>query len=680
MSIERATKLFDYIDGGGYKMSKTFISPGAPWGQVVAGQATVSIQPDDMKTDPAPNNGGGYTFVDLLTPKANYEEYYFGKSDSFNLGDKLVQGIGKSLAQLRDSIIADIDASLASNRGSDSAMSYLNTQYASKAQGMWGENNAYAHPYIQWSYSGNTFNPSTFKRTVNVYITIRIAMPSQFNDSTGVWVAEPAFNNLYSCFCIGIYSTNVLKEAFDKILTSAQKFYLKPSAGFGVVPASGGWAFGKGSDFAQKVWYWGLLEGSDPFLEQLVTTSALMPLRGNVTRSYTANPQWNSSGTVDPDPPEPEPGPDPDEPLPPPKPGPDDPPRPVDPVDPVPEPGDPSLDGTNCGIYSVYNPSRTALRQLGEKLWDPNVWEIIKQHFTSPMEALLSLSIIPVPPSTSGTEAIVIGNYNSHVGAPVVNSDYVTFNCGSVYIPKFFGSYLDYDPYTTYKLYLPFIGEVDLNADEITAERITIKYKVNVVSGDCVALCMKRNNVFAEFNGNCARFLPLSQASWAAFVQAAATFASAAIVGGVALAGSGATGEAIESSIGTTKNGEIRAAANVAQQQSIGANIASSGINAVVGSKISYNKAGRVGQSAGQISVRTPYITVTRPNLTLPENIDQASSSALRNYIGYPTNRIGQLNSFHGFTVIEACQLNSQHATEEELAEALEIMKGGVIL
>lgn len=687
MSIERATKLFDYIDDDGYKMSKTFISPGAPWGQVVAGQSTVAIQPEEMKTDPAPNNGGGYTFVDLLTPKANYEEYYFGKSDSFNLGDKLVQGIGMSLAQLRDSIIADIDASLASNRGGDSAMSYLNTQYASKSQGMWGENNAYVHPYIQWSYSGNTFNPSTFKRTVNVYITLRIAMPSQFNDSTGVWAAEPAFNNLYSCFCIGVYSTNVLKEAFDKILTSAQKFYLKPSAGFGVVPASGGWAFGKGSDFTQKVWFWGLLEGTDPFLNQLVTTSALIPLRGNVTRSYTANPQWNSSGSVTPDPPEPGPGPgpDPDEPLPPPKPGPDDPPQPVDPVEPIPEPNDPPLDGTNCGIYSIYSPDRSRLRQLGAKLWDPNVWDMIKQYFTTPMDAVFSLAIIPAQPSTSGEQAIVIGNYNSHVGAPVVNSDYTTVNCGSVYIPKFFNSYLDYDPYTTYKLFLPFIGEVDLNADEITAQNITIKYKVNVVTGDCVAFVMKGSNVFAEYNGNCARFLPLSSASYAAFIQATTAFAATAVTAGASLAGAGATGEAIESGLATssgemTGNGMVRLAGNVAAQQSIGANLASSGINAVMGSKMSYSKAGRVGQGAGQIAVRTPYITVTRPNLTLPEKIDQASSSALRNYIGYSTNKIGPLSSFSGFTVVEACQLSSQHATDSEIAEALSMMKGGIII
>lgn len=601
-------------------------------------------------------------------------EFYYDDSICGDVGAQLIKGTAySSVGEYFDAVWAMLNDKFAHNKTQPGWKSLMtDSNFAARDQGFLksASSEYILFPMVNYFISRNDFNPGDMTRVVGFGISVVITM-STWSTNTNAWnssteksMAVFNFNGSGSDF------TN-MKASFDKIANSLRCIAVSPG------PYQGN------SQTGGEITYNTPTTGQDDivvfYINEPISTAESYPYimkRADIGRLGT--PAWNQNGSVDPVDPTPTP-PDP-EPYPPPKPGPDDPPDPVDPVDPVPEPGDPSLDGTNCGIYSVYNPSRTALRQLGEKLWDPNVWEIIKQHFTSPMEALLSLSIIPVPPSTSGTEAIVIGNYNSHVGAPVVNSDYVTFNCGSVYIPKFFGSYLDYDPYTTYKLYLPFIGEVDLNADEITAERITIKYKVNVVSGDCVALCIKRNNVFAEFNGNCARFLPLSQASWAAFVQAAATFASAAIVGGVALAGSGATGEAIESSIGATKNGEIRAAANVAQQQSIGANIASSGINAVVGSKISYNKAGRVGQSAGQISVRTPYITVTRPNLTLPENIDQASSSALRNYIGYPTNRIGQLSSFHGLTVIEACQLNSQHATEEELAEALEIMKGGVIL
>lgn len=669
MSIKRYEKQFDYIDGSDVSR-RTFTSP-----MMELGTPASPYSMANLGATLAHDSGTTYiAFESYAIWDRNSAPYYWDFDHDWVVSEKLIEGTGySSVTDLITHVYSTLNSTMSPSHQSGSFLLSEHPEVQSKRQGMWGGVNAgtFAHFGIQGSYSGYTFNPSTLEATVNILIEVFVFGTELYNDQTGLW------QNSSGQRFANVYITGKFDEASNTLAISSLASMLSKTrysmcAPCGVTQVTGGITFNDAIARSYVGHLFCITGDQTVFAANNIPNALAEPI--SAVGQFGL---WNQEGSVDPTPPEP---PEPDEPYPPPKPGPDDPPDPVDPTDPVPEPDDPSLDGTNCGIYSVYNPSRTALRQLGTKLWDPNVWDIIKQYFTTPMEALLSLSIIPVTPSTSSAEAIVIGNYNSHVGAPVVNSDYVTFNCGSVYIPRFFGSYLDYDPYTTYKLYLPFIGEVDLNADEITAETTTIKYKVNVVSGDCVALCMKNNNVFAEFNGNCARFLPLSQASWSSFVQAAASFASAAITGGVALAGSGATGEAIESSIGATKNGEIRAAANVAQQQSIGANIASSGINAVVGSKMSYNKSGRIGQSAGQISVRTPYITVTRPNLTLPENIDQASSSALRNYIGYPANKIGKLRNFHGFTVVEACQLTSQYATEEELAEALEIMKGGVIL
>lgn len=669
MSIKRYEKQFDYIDGSDVSR-RTFTSPMMELG-TPASPYSMSNLGAPLAHDKGTTN---IVFEAYAIWDRNSAPYYWDFDHDWVVSEKLIEGTGFSTVNdLITHVYSTLKSTMSPSHPAGNFLLSEHPEVQSKRQGMWGGVNAgsFTHFGIRGSYSSYTFNPSTLEATVDINIEVLVFGTDTFNDKTGLW------QNSTAARFAAIGMTGKFDEPSNILAISALASMLSKTrysmcAPCGVTPVTGGITF---TDTIARSYVGHIFCITG---DQTVFAANNMP-NALATPTFAVGQfgLWNQDGDVDPTPPEP---PGPDDPYPPPKPGPDDPPDPVDPVDPVPEPDDPALDGTNCGIYSVYNPSRSALRQLGAKLWDPNVWDIIKQYFTAPMEALLSLSIIPVTPSTSSPEAIVIGNYNSRVGAPVVNSDYVTFNCGSVYIPRFFGSYLDYDPYTTYKLYLPFIGEVDLNADEITAETITIKYKVNVVSGDCVALCMKNNNVFAEFNGNCARFLPLSQASWSSFVQAAASFASAAIVGGVSLAGSGATGEAIESSIGASKNGQIRAAANVAQQQSIGANIASSGINAVVGSKMSYNKAGRLGQSAGQISVRTPYITITRPNLTLPENIDQASSSALRNYIGYPTNRIGRLSAFRGLTVVEACQLSSQHATEEELAEALEIMKGGVIL
>lgn len=683
MSIPRYDHQFDYIEGSDVSRA-TFISPMTELNTTISNFRLGSISGYIVQE---PNQTALLGINTGTAFDRNEIPYYWQSEKAFNLAEKIIEGTEySSLRGMLSHMYAQLRSQMSPTMPSGRCDMSNDASLSSKRQGSFGAVNVgtFQHFTIGMAYSDYTFNPSSMSSTVIVQVAIGICAPEAFNENTGKWPTTAWLNSpTFSGTASGDTSGTQFEAMLDAFTQMIEKISFLPCAPCLRRPVTGGIQFSTNS--VSQAWTNIMFSiSNEPFIfEPLNLTHALFVSDSSIAQMGL----WRTGGSVDPTPPEPgpEPGPDPDEPLPPPKPGPVDPPQPVDPIDPIPEPNDPPLDGTNCGIYSIYSPSRSRLRQLGEKLWDPNVWDMIKQYFTTPMDAVFSLAIIPAQPSTSGEQAIVIGNYNSHVGAPVVNSDYTTVNCGSVYIPKFFNSYLDYDPYTTYKLFLPFIGEVDLNADEITAQTITIKYKVNVVTGDCVAFVMKENSVFAEYNGNCARFLPLSSASYAAFIQATTAFAATAVTAGASLAGAGATGEAIESGLATssgemTGNGMVRLAGNVAAQQSIGANLASSGINAVMGSKMSYSKAGRVGQGAGQIAVRTPYITVTRPNLTLPEKIDQASSSALRNYIGYSTNKIGPLSSFSGFTVVEACQLSSQHATDSEIAEALSMMKGGIII
>lgn len=49
-------------------------------------------------------------------------------------------------------------------------------------------------------------------------------------------------------------------------------------------------------------------------------------------------------------------------------------------------------------------------------------------------------------------------------------------------------NYLNYAPYATYTLYLPFIGEVDLPPAEIVGKDIVVEYVVDINNGDCCAI------------------------------------------------------------------------------------------------------------------------------------------------------------------------------------------------
>lgn len=678
MGLRRYEKEFDTWAGNvskKIKITSPVLSENVPY---TIYQNTIS---DYIKEDPLGVSTGWDWYITPTVPKIE-NPYYWDDDHSFNLANKLISGtqyadIAACVKAFTSMMFREL-----TTRGEAFSTSFDSRDYvefSSKMQACFGLLNAgaFAVPYLTGVVGAGMIVPSE-KRTIQFLIQIHLSGAQSFNNNTGLW-SKVDNSPIYEVNGIGIadayFVPSEFSDAVDFFIAAISNMDALP----GVSPVYSGSGFAYTAASSTYVWFWYRFNSSNALLEQIGYSSVLGFQLNGIWASG-----WTRDGDVDPTPPDPDPDPEPYPPTPPIPPTPD-PPVPVDPVDPVPIPPDPPIGEVGSGFVTVYNPDKTDVKELARKFWDPNVWDMLKQHFTNPFDAIIGLTIIPVTPDNIGNQPLVIGNYNTHISTNRVTSEYKTANLGSVYIPKFFNSYLDYDPYTKYQLFLPFIGEVALNADEITSKTINITYKINVITGDCVAFLSKNNSVFAEYNGNCARQISITKGNLEEILANAVQFAATAVTMGMSMGATGAIGDAIESTATNaagelSKSGEIRLAGAEARMSSMNANTFSAGINAVMGAKMSYSKAGNPGQGAGQISVRTPFITVTRPNLTLPENIDQAAQSSLRRYVGYPTNKIGPLSSFHGLTIVEACQLSSQHATDGEIAEALEIMKGGVIL
>ncbi|WP_254555309.1 hypothetical protein, partial [Salmonella enterica] len=73
-------------------------------------------------------------------------------------------------------------------------------------------------------------------------------------------------------------------------------------------------------------------------------------------------------------------------------------------------------------------------------------------------------------------------NYNPNN----VLSDYVIYNCGTLEIGEYYHNFLDYVG-TRAKLYLPFIGFVNVNPEWFIGGRLQVKYHFNVIDGSCIA-------------------------------------------------------------------------------------------------------------------------------------------------------------------------------------------------
>lgn len=328
-------------------------------------------------------------------------------------------------------------------------------------------------------------------------------------------------------------------------------------------------------------------------------------------------------------------------------------------------PNVPSLSGCGAGLFTIYNPTQSELMQIGQKLWSPDALEAIKQYFTNPMDAVLGLSIIPVAPLAGNIAPVYLGMYNTEVNSHKVDSDYVIVDCGTIPITRYWGSYLDYDPYTKISCYLPYIGEIDVNPDQVMQKNVSVKYYVNVVTGDIVAMLCADGNVIYTAAGNCIRQLPLSNNDYSAIIN---TAVSAVSTLAMAAATSGVGNAAIAGAQEAGKSTELLDAKQTANSVGSGGSL----VHDVMNAKFHYQHAGAIGTGSGQLSYQTPYLTIERPNLDLADNY--------KSFVGYPCNKTMALSSCHGFTQIEATRLSISGATDTEIAEITALLVGGVII
>ena len=327
----------------------------------------------------------------------------------------------------------------------------------------------------------------------------------------------------------------------------------------------------------------------------------------------------------------------------------------------------PLISASEGGLLTIFCPTMGELNSIASKLWSPDYIEAFKQYFTSPMEAILGLSIVPVKPNLGGRKNVYFGKYNTQVSAATVINDYVIVNCGEIAINRYWGSYLDYSPYTKISIYLPYIGEMDIDPDQIMTKKLGVLYYVNVVTGDIVAVLTANGSIFSMSAGNCVRQLPLCQSDYSQIINTAvsaiATTTMALATGGASAAGTAMAGEAALSQA---------SAATASQAALTNVKMGSSLLSSAMLAKNHYQHMGRMGTGSGQLTTQKPFLTIERPNLSLPEGY--------KSYVGYPCNKILKLSSCRGFTQIEATKLSIPSATEEEYAEIVTMLTEGVII
>lgn len=149
-------------------------------------------------------------------------------------------------------------------------------------------------------------------------------------------------------------------------------------------------------------------------------------------------------------------------------------------------------------FVNIYNPTQAQLVDAANALFmnfdTGNAVDI------SPY--IVSIHKVFVPVSTDEKfQPIKFGKYNTQVNSKVVNKKVTRVSCGKVTVPELYHNALDYSPFTTVRIWLPFLGFYDLSIDELSNKEIELTYAIDLVNGKALAEISNNDRVIYRFVG-----------------------------------------------------------------------------------------------------------------------------------------------------------------------------------
>lgn len=322
-------------------------------------------------------------------------------------------------------------------------------------------------------------------------------------------------------------------------------------------------------------------------------------------------------------------------------------------------PDESSASAVRSGMINVYQITEANLAALGRALFGTDgiggLITKIQNTFLNPMDAIISLQIFPCAPDIGSSEYIklfdwsaVVDKLGTDTSGNKLTSQFKTYNFGTLSVAEMWQSYLDYDS-SSFELYLPFIGSVDIPIAEVMNGSITVEYTVDFLTGMCVAnvLCVKNVPLSSDrsvpqysehsFMGNCSTQIPLNNVSYGNVIGSLLQAASSGLRTGNA-------GIAIASLVESGLSG---------------------GMQPTVKTK------GTINANAGFCSCLYPYISVTRPITAEPDTFQEV--------MGYPSYIEGKLASYSGLCICDNIELtNLSGATDSEISRIKQLCREGI--
>lgn len=331
--------------------------------------------------------------------------------------------------------------------------------------------------------------------------------------------------------------------------------------------------------------------------------------------------------------------------------------------------------GSVSGGFKTYDLDSTTLNQTINAIFDGEYSEKMVAQMTTGVIDCYGLAI---PATSAGDVDITVLGETMQIGgntlsAPIIAQGQNFVNCGSISLDPFYDSFLDFEPYTTAAIYIPFIGKFEIPVNDIVHGSVSLKYRQDNYTGDLVAFVEatglykypsgteeEYTHPIGEFSGNGKYTLPINVASKNNNSLTAALSAGGKIVGGVA------AGMQMGS-----KFGAYGAAAGVVIGGAIGAVSSMQDLRETNSAPLTGHTVSGMTGSQGWLGHMTPYIAITRSMYAEPETFSAD--------IGYTSNISYRIGGISGWTICKNADLSGiTNANDREKAEILALIKSGI--
>lgn len=158
------------------------------------------------------------------------------------------------------------------------------------------------------------------------------------------------------------------------------------------------------------------------------------------------------------------------------------------------------------GLITVYNPTVNDLIEISKVRFE-EIYSSGDSKYIDTAQYLIALFRLYCRVRTGETERVYFGKYDMQVDCPIVDEDILILNCGDVTISEKYHNSIDYNN-TEIEIYLPFIGFVSLKTTDFMNCTVNLKYQVNVINGESLAILSVDDNELMTQNCNISFKIP----------------------------------------------------------------------------------------------------------------------------------------------------------------------------